>query len=59
MFASAGGHVEAVRALVELGAAVNHTQAAVGCVDVDGLCAFRGPRVHVAWIECERVLGVC
>jgi hypothetical protein len=57
MFASMGGHVEAVRALVELGAAVN--QAKVGCVDADGLCTFRGPRVHVAWIECERVLGVC
>jgi hypothetical protein len=43
--ASVGGHVEAVRALVELGAAVN--QAAVGGVDVDGLCTVRVP-----WVLC-------
>jgi hypothetical protein len=52
MAASGGGHVDAVRTLVELGAAVN--QASVGCVDVDGLCAFRGARGHVAWIERVR-----
>ena len=49
MVASKGGHVDAVRALVELGAAVN--QADVRCVYADGLCASRGPLVHVVWIE--------
>jgi hypothetical protein len=55
--ASIGGHTEAVRALVELGAAGN--QASVGCVDADGLCTSRGPRVHVAPIERMCSCWVC
>ena len=37
LIASFNGHVEAVRALVELGAAVN--QAKVGLLDVCGACS--------------------